>query len=35
MRLNKNIFLSIVIGLMTASFSSLAISQVNYPVRPH
>ena len=34
MRLNKNIFLSIVIGLMTASFSSLAISQVNYPVRP-
>lgn len=34
MILNKNIFLSIVIGLITASFSGLAISQVNYPVRP-
>ena len=34
MRLNKNNFLSIVIGLMAASFCSLAVSQVNYPVRP-
>jgi hypothetical protein len=29
MRLNKNIFLSIVIGLITTSFSSLAICQVS------
>lgn len=34
MRLSKNIFLSILIGLIAASFCSVAISQVSYPVRP-
>ena len=34
MRLSKNIFLSILIGLIAASVCSVAISQVSYPVRP-
>jgi len=34
MRVNKNNFFSIVIGLMAVLFCSAAISQVNYPVRP-
>ena len=34
MKVNKNNFLSIVVGLMAISFCSAAVSQVNYPVRP-
>ena len=34
MRVNKNNFLSIVIGLIAALFCNVAISQVNFPVRP-
>ena len=34
MRVNKNNFFSIVIGLMAVLFCGAAISQVNYPVRP-
>lgn len=34
MRVNRNHFLSIVIGLMAALSCNAAISQVNYPVRP-
>ena len=34
MKMNKHIFISIVIGFTVAVFSGAAISQVNYPTRP-